>query len=275
MTENLYRGTAFICRYVTFFWHSSHKLLTYFSAHSNSSDHLTSPRFTLEFKQVFKTNVSLIISTLAQARPTKLKILDAAEELFAENGFSETSLRQITKKAEVNLASVNYHFGSKKELIRAVLERYLKVLVPQIAGELTTLQRKAQAPSMEEVFSVFIGPILSLDQQRKNGTSILLQLLGRGYTDSQGHLRWFFVTHYGDVLNTFVGMVQKANPKLSMSEIFWRLHFSLGSFVFAVSSSAALMDISKVDFNQTVTVEGVIRRIIPFIAAGVGAPQIN
>ena len=52
---------------------------------------------------------------MANAQTTKLKILDAAEELFAQSGFSETSLRQITNKAEVNLASVNYHFGSKKE----------------------------------------------------------------------------------------------------------------------------------------------------------------
>lgn len=209
---------------------------------------------------------------MANARPTKLKILDAAEELFAENGFSETSLRQITKKAEVNLASVNYHFGSKKELIRAVLERYLKVLVPEIAGELTSIERRVDKPTLEEVFSVFIRPILSLDIQRKNGTRILLQLLGRGYTDSQGHLRWFFVTHYGDVLNMFIQLVQRANPQLTRSELFWRLHFSMGTFVFAMASSDALMDISRVDFNQEIAIEGVIRRIIPFIASGVGAP---
>lgn len=209
---------------------------------------------------------------MTNARPTKLKILDAAEELFAEYGFSETSLRQITKNAEVNLASVNYHFGSKKELIRAVLERYLKVLVPDIAGELASLKRRSQQPTLEEVFAVFVRPILSLDQQRANGTRILLQLLGRGYADSQGHLRWFFITHYGDVLDTFVGLVQRANPQLTKSELFWRLHFSLGTFVFAMSSSDALMDISRVDFNEEIAIDGVIKRIIPFIASGVGAP---
>ncbi len=47
---------------------------------------------------------------------TQQKILDAAERLFAETGFAATSLRQITSMAEVNLASVNYHFGSKKRI---------------------------------------------------------------------------------------------------------------------------------------------------------------
>lgn len=209
---------------------------------------------------------------MANAQPTKLRILDAAEELFAENGFSETSLRQITKKAEVNLASVNYHFGSKKELIQAVIERYLQVLVPNINEELCQLKNSTGKPSLEEVFSVFVRPILSLNEKRKNGTTILLQLLGRGYTDSQGHLRWFFLTHYGDVLSTFVGMVHQTHPQLSASEIFWRLHFTLGTVVFTMASSEALIDISKVDFNDDIAIEGVIERLIPFIAAGVSAP---
>ncbi|HCH31325.1 MAG TPA: TetR family transcriptional regulator, partial [Oceanospirillaceae bacterium] len=48
------------------------------------------------------------------------RILDAAEVEFAAHGFVETSLRTITTKAKVNLAAVNYHFGSKKGLIQAV-----------------------------------------------------------------------------------------------------------------------------------------------------------
>lgn len=53
------------------------------------------------------------------------RILDAAEELFADRGFAETSLRMITSRAKVNLAAVNYHFGSKKSLIQAVFARFL------------------------------------------------------------------------------------------------------------------------------------------------------
>ena len=56
---------------------------------------------------------------------TVTRILDTAEVLFAERGFAETSLRNITSKARVNLAAVNYHFGSKKALIQAVFARYL------------------------------------------------------------------------------------------------------------------------------------------------------
>ena len=54
---------------------------------------------------------------------TKERILDAAERLFADEGFAATSLRQITAEAGVNLAAVNYHFGSKESLLTAVFER--------------------------------------------------------------------------------------------------------------------------------------------------------
>ena len=54
---------------------------------------------------------------------TKLTILDTAERLFADHGFGATSLRNIISEAEVNLAAVHYHFGSKEALIKAVLER--------------------------------------------------------------------------------------------------------------------------------------------------------
>ena len=74
---------------------------------------------------------------------TKNKILDAAESLFADKGFSGTSLREITSLAEVNLAAVNYHFGSKKELIKSVMSRYMDELAPNlVAGTLDNAPMK-------------------------------------------------------------------------------------------------------------------------------------
>ena len=70
---------------------------------------------------------------------TKNKILDAAEQLFADKGFNGTSLREITSLADVNLAAVNYHFGSKKELIKAVMSRYMNELSPRLESSLGAL----------------------------------------------------------------------------------------------------------------------------------------
>jgi AcrR family transcriptional regulator len=203
---------------------------------------------------------------------TKDKILDAAENLFADKGFNGTSLREITSLADVNLAAVNYHFGSKKELIKSVMSRYMNELSPKLQSALSIICQQSTAPSLDEVFSAFIDPLLSLNIFRENGTSNFLQLLGRGYTDSQGFLRWFLTTQYPEVITNFVNAVQRAYPELSAEDIFWRLHFTMGTVVFTMSSSDALMDIAQSDFAQKVDIADVIRKVIPFVAAGVGAP---
>ncbi|ADN76420.1 transcriptional regulator, TetR family [Ferrimonas balearica DSM 9799] len=211
---------------------------------------------------------------MANRQTTKHRILDAAERLFAERGFSETSLRLITGKAEVNLASVNYHFGSKKELIQAVLARYLDRFMPAVDAAFIELDKKPDL-TLQDVFEAMVQPMLDLDDLRSHGTAIFLQLLGRGYIESQGHLRWFVTTHYGDVLNRVTALVHKAAPHLPQVEVFWRLHFTLGTVVFTMSSFDALSDIARADFQQENDIESVIRRIIPYMAAGVAAPAPN
>ena len=203
---------------------------------------------------------------------TKDKILDAAEYFFADKGFNGTSLREITSKAEVNLAAVNYHFGSKKELIKSVMSRYMNELAPKLEFSLYKLCDSNDDISLEEVFTAFVKPLLSLNEFKENGTSTFLQLLGRGYTDSQGFLRWFLTTQYPNVISNFVNAVKKAYPELSAEEMFWRLHFTMGTVVFTMSSSDALIDIAASDFDKKIDISGVIYQVIPYVAAGVGAP---
>lgn len=212
-----------------------------------------------------------VVKRFREQMSTKNKILDAAENLFAIQGFNGTSLREITSQAEVNLAAVNYHFGSKKELIKAVMSRYMNELSPRLEASLVNICEQENL-TLLEVFSAFIEPLLSLNEFKENGTSNFLQLLGRGYTDSQGFLRWFLTTQYPGVINNFVKAVQKAYPELTAEEMFWRLHFTMGTVVFTMSSSDALIDIAKSDFDKTMDIAGVIKKVIPYVAAGVAAP---
>ena len=208
---------------------------------------------------------------MAKVLKTKEKILNAAERLFAEQGFEHTSLRQITGIADVNLASVNYHFGSKKALIQAVMERYHAAFMPELEARLNALQAEGVS-STEQVLNCFIEPLLSLQRINPQGTSIYLSLLGHAYSEIQGHLRRFTMQHFGHVVQKFVACIQQANPHLNLATLFWRLHFTLGATVFVQVSGQALSEIAQADFGEQASAQDMIAKLIPFLAAGIGAP---
>lgn len=199
---------------------------------------------------------------------TKDKILNAAEQLFAVGGFAETSMRLITTKAGVNLASINYHFGSKKDLIKDVLDRYLAQLVPQLNTELEELFKNHPQPSVEQVFSCFKQPLLNLEQINSGGTACFLRLLGRGYVDVQGHLRTFIIGKYRTEIEQIQKSFHLCMPHLSDEELFWRIHLTLGTSVFTLAASEALIDIVQADFDRTMDTEQLLDKILPFVAAG-------
>ncbi|MBU2918709.1 TetR/AcrR family transcriptional regulator [Psychrosphaera sp. F3M07] len=205
---------------------------------------------------------------MTNKRSTKDKILDAAEQLFALTGFAETSMRQITSKANVNLASVNYHFGSKKDLIQAVMDRYLSQFIPQLLNELNQLNNKQPDYSITQLFSCFKKPLLDLENISKHGSVFFLQMLGRGYVDYQGHLRVFITDKYGSALTHIQQSFHKTKPELTPADLFWRLHFILGTSVFTLAASQALSDISSKDFHQQMNTEQIVDELLPFLAAG-------
>ncbi|MCL9775626.1 TetR/AcrR family transcriptional regulator [Vibrio methylphosphonaticus] len=202
---------------------------------------------------------------------TRDKILDVAETLFTEHGYKGTSLRTLTSKAKVNVASVNYHFGDKKSLIRQLLNRYLSELMPAIQDSLERLNQQEHY-TLEDVFKAIKGPLCSLNSIKPNGMNRFLLLLSKGYSDIQGHLRWFILTRYKNTLDLFVASVRASCGEIDDAELFWRLHFSLGTFIFAIGSSKALTEIASSTFNQhNADAEAIIDRLIPYLAAGIVA----
>src|SRR6476660_2306183 len=99
---------------------------------------------------------------------TKDRILGAAEELFAAQGFASTSLRQVTSRADVNIAAVNYHFGSKDNLVNEVFRRRMDEMS---AERLNALQqaRAASPGELEPVLAAFVEPAWAMAQDRHGG----------------------------------------------------------------------------------------------------------
>ncbi|MGM0784293.1 MAG: TetR/AcrR family transcriptional regulator [Pseudomonadota bacterium] len=204
---------------------------------------------------------------------TVTRILDTAEVLFAERGFAETSLRTITSKARVNLAAVNYHFGSKKALIQAVFSRYLDPFTERFHGVLDDLEARHAGGviPLEELLESMARTVLEVPAER-HSLKVFMKLLGLAYSQAQGHLRRYIQEEYGSVFMRFTDLVRRATPELPDSERFWRLHFVLGTVIFTLSGLDALRDIAEKDYGEHVTVRDLIRRLRPVVVAALNAP---
>lgn len=209
-------------------------------------------------------------------KDTVTSLLDAAEELFSERGFAETSLRNITTRAGVNLAAVNYHFGSKKALIQAVFARFLKPFCEQLEGQLSALKtRKADTVvSFEELLMLISHTALKAGQDSPRKLGIFMRLLGLAYSQGQGHLRRFLQKEYAPVFSAFMDSVKTASPNLTDEERFWRIHFMLGATIFTLSGADSLSAMAKHDLGKGSNIAQVIERLIPFLVAGLDAPQL-
>lgn len=94
----------------------------------------------------------------AAAASSRERILDAAEQLFSEQGISGTSLRALTRAADVNLASVHYYFGSKEALLDAVIDRRAKPVTAQRLFALETLRSSGEDLEIEAILEAFVFP---------------------------------------------------------------------------------------------------------------------
>ncbi|RAW06583.1 TetR family transcriptional regulator [Halomonas elongata] len=206
---------------------------------------------------------------------TVTRILDTAEVLFAERGFAETSLRNITSKAKVNLAAVNYHFGSKKSLIQAVFARYLDPFTTRFHAALDELEARHRQDGseipLEELLETMARTVLEVPAER-NSLKVFMRLLGLAYSQAQGHLRRYIQEEYGSVFTRFTELVRRATPELPDAERFWRLHFVLGTVIFTLSGLDALRDIAEQDYHEHVSVRDLVRRLRPVVVSAMQAP---
>jgi len=200
--------------------------------------------------------------------PTTDRILDAAEHLFAEQGFS-TSLRAITSAAAVNLAAVNYHFGSKDELIQAVFARRLE---PLNRERLLLLDRIETDPAddtrLESVIEAFIGPAIRMSHDPQGAT--FMRLFGHTLSQHDDRIMRLFTDQLREVIDRFTAALGRALPHLERREVFWRMLFMVGSMAHTMALSDKLPAISN-GLCEVADAEATIHRLVPFIAGGLRA----
>jgi len=200
---------------------------------------------------------------------TKVAVLDAAERLFAANGFKATSVRAITNHARANLGAVNYHFASKDELILAVLRRRMK---PLNAARLALLDHfegdaNGQPLPIEQILEALFRPPTELVARGAKGGRFFLRLMAQCLADPGTYLQPLVEEEFAEKNRRFHAAIRRSHPYLSSDEVHWRLHFAHGVFLHTIGN-AHVLELSSERRCRVRDVEGTLARMIAFCAAG-------
>lgn len=214
---------------------------------------------------------------------TRERILEAAEQLFAENGFAATSIRAITAKAGVNLAALNYHFGSKDGLIDSIFKRRIGSLNSERIRLLDMVESKHEEVTLEEVLEAFLGPAIRLASDPSSGGKVFMRLMGRAHTEPGDFFVVKISKHFDKVFGRFSASIQRLLPHLSSGELFWRIHFVVGAMAITMSQKLTLRHLESFETLEGKFGEDVIEpeaavvldRLVAFAAAGLRTEMVE
>jgi AcrR family transcriptional regulator len=207
------------------------------------------------------------IRPLKPQHETRTRILDAAEELFMQHGFEGTSMRHLTSRAGVNLAAVNYHFGSKHALIEAVFRRRLD---PMNAERIAALERLEEA-TPENIIRAFVVPSLSLVADAKGGRNFI-RLLGRTYSEPAKEIRALIGQMYAPAMERYKSALKRALPQMPEDELVWRMHFMFGTLAYTLAATDTVQLIAGCKPEDRYDAALLEERLTAFLAAGLLAP---
>jgi len=201
-------------------------------------------------------------------RATRDKLMDAAEKLFARRGFHGTSLRDITGEIGVDVALVNYHFGSKKQLFAAVLERRGAVLNEERLQRLAEVRRSAapHAPSTEQVVGAFLDPILERLAHAGPGWHSYFALIAY-VNNSPEWGRKLMGKTFDSTVREFIRAVMQSLPEAAPEDIYWGYNFLTGALTLSLAETGRLDALSD-GLCRSTDVAALKARLGPYVAAG-------
>jgi AcrR family transcriptional regulator len=194
---------------------------------------------------------------------TKDKILDIAERLFGQQGYAATSLRQIIGEAGVNLAAVHYHFGSKEELLDALVMRKALPVNAERLALLDQVEAEAGAGPLDiaKVIRAFLEPPFS----RMKDHPALVKMMGRLY--AEGLMPMIVAKHFQPVVIRFFAALRRAVPQLTEQELTLRIRFMVGAMAHTMFEGPILVETGPAPDWGTL-----LEELVAFLSGGFRAP---
>ena len=207
--------------------------------------------------------------TPAALTETRERLIDTAETLFGLRGIEGVSLREITRQAEANVASVNYHFGSREGLIEAVFERRMRPLNEERLRLLSLAEEAAGsgAPTLESILRAFVAPTVRVFRDFPE----FMNFAGRLEQKPEEFVRYFRTRgKFPELILRVRGALVKALPDVPVSDLWWGVLFLLGAMIHTWSKGREMERISGGEAKYESDAE-MVDRLVSFATAGIRA----
>lgn len=210
------------------------------------------------------------------ASRTRIRILDAAERVFADRGFEAAAIRDIAARARVTLPVLYYHFGSKTGLIEAVLRRRLDPIRQAHEASLEELRRRDPTrwpPALEEILEAMVRPALLLARAESRKGSVVMRLIGRVLTDPDPKLQDFVFGHFAAVRRGFLDLLSQCLPHLPKVTLYWRHEFTWGALALLLCNPTRTVRKTE-GLCDPLDVDRLLPQFLAFCTAGLRAASL-
>lgn len=200
---------------------------------------------------------------------TRARILRSAEKIFALGGFRAMTLREVTNEAGVNLAAVNYHFGSKTNLMRALLRERFEPINRQrlqLLDEASALHAPDPVP-LEEIYDALFRPLFTGIDSAPVNDNTLMQIIGRALTEPADFMRSIHKEFFAELSQRFMREIHRSCPGLSEADLQYRFFLSVSTMIGTVIEQVRLENISggKLDGHN---LDRILQEMTAFVVAG-------
>jgi AcrR family transcriptional regulator len=171
------------------------------------------------------------------AGSTRGRLIDSAVRLFGERGIGATSLRMLTESAGTNIAAVNYHFGSKEGLLRAVIDRTMRFVNDERRRRLDELESRPRPPSVAELVRAFVEPGADLAESVE-----VARFIGRLVGEPDPKVRQIFADQVDPVEGRYLTALGCALPELDDEDVRFAYTSMLGMLSLQQSGAFATLE---------------------------------
>jgi AcrR family transcriptional regulator len=169
---------------------------------------------------------------------TRQKILTAAEALFAEHGLTGVSLRQITARAGVNLAAINYHYYDKETLCREIITQRLRTINATRLAELTGAEARLGGTPvpLAEILEIMARPLFQSGNDPTTYSVASRRLLGRIFLEPLPFSSEILARELQPAMTRFGQAIRRHVPSQSPQDFIWRFSFVVGAMHHALAT---------------------------------------